>query len=363
MSKLQKFSRIFKSKRYIPKVNLISPKVNLKFPKVNLKCFFLWGGSRHMGFRKSGNQTCTKSWLPFCVAPFPLRGIGPSDTGNPPLSVGSPTTSIGSPAWVHCFPPPGNWGKRWHEMVALNSVHVWFSPTKTADSRVGVLENGLPFWIRGSVAKKSRPKTPKFTGILGVELWKALCQEWKSSLNIKFLGGIFLGHQGPRHRDIPDKNFMQVAFWCCFREWPGCHGIWVGTSRIGKLHARKLWADFSFLIVSQFQQFPRVTSIGSLPPKNLGKSRGPPQNPAEPCRTRGETSAEPSERPRRALWAANFLGEPRGGLCPSDGDSPELYHEGKTHPKKAPTQIKTVCTNSSREQFRDSLYKLSPFSL
>ena len=63
------------------------------------------------------------------------------------------------------------------------------------------------------------------------------------------------------------------------------------------------------------QQFPRVTSIGSLPPTDLGKSRGPPQNPAEPHRTLGGTPAEPSERPRRALWEANFLGEPPGGWC------------------------------------------------
>ena len=40
----------------------------------------------------------------------------------------------------------------------------------------------------------------------------------KNSLNIKFLGGIFLGHPGPRRRDIPDKNFRQVAFFCCFRQ-------------------------------------------------------------------------------------------------------------------------------------------------
>ena len=79
-------------------------------------------------------------------------------------------------------------------------------------------------------------------------------------------------------------------------------------------------APKNFLI----QQSRRVTSIGSLPPKTLGKSHGPPQNPAEPRRTLGETPAEPSERPRRALWEANFLGEPRGGLCPSDGDPPEL---------------------------------------
>ena len=42
VSKLQNVdnSRIFKSERYIPEVNLNSPKVNLKFPKVNLKCFW-----------------------------------------------------------------------------------------------------------------------------------------------------------------------------------------------------------------------------------------------------------------------------------------------------------------------------------
>ena len=43
-------------------------------------------------------------------------------------------------------------------------------------------------------------------------------QEQESSLNIQFLGGIFLGHPEPRRRDIPDKNFMQVAFFCCFRQ-------------------------------------------------------------------------------------------------------------------------------------------------
>ena len=68
----------------------------------------------------------------------------------------------------------------------------------------------------------------------------------KNSLNIKLLGGISLGHPGPRRRDIPDKNFMQVAFFCCFR-----HGV-AGMSRnlgrdvpdLEKLYAGKLWADF-----------------------------------------------------------------------------------------------------------------------
>ena len=77
-----------------------------------------------------------------------------------------------------------------------------------------------------------------------------LDQVRKNSLNIKFLGGIFLGHPGPRRRDIPDKKFMQVACRCCSRQ-----GV-AGTSRdlgrdvpdMEKLYARKLCADFSYPI-------------------------------------------------------------------------------------------------------------------
>ena len=75
-----------------------------------------------------------------------------------------------------------------------------------------------------------------------------VCQVRKNSLNIKFLGRIFLGHPGPRRRDIPDKNFMQVAFFCCFRQ--GVAGMSRDLGRdvpdLEKLYARKLWADFSY---------------------------------------------------------------------------------------------------------------------
>ena len=71
----------------------------------------------------------------------------------------------------------------------------------------------------------------------------------KPSLMIKLLGRIFLGHQGPRRRDIPDKNFMQVAFFCCFRQ--GVAGMSRDLGRdvpgLEKLCARELWADFLFL--------------------------------------------------------------------------------------------------------------------
>ena len=76
----------------------------------------------------------------------------------------------------------------------------------------------------------------------------ATIQVRKNSLNIKFLGGILLGHPGPRRRDIPDKNFMQVAFFCCFRQ--GVAGMSRDLGRdvpdLEKLYARKLWADLSY---------------------------------------------------------------------------------------------------------------------
>ena len=64
------------------------------------------------------------------------------------------------------------------------------------------------------------------------------------------------------------------------------------------------------VICPHVQQLPRVTRIGSLPSKK----------PADPRRALEET---PAEAPENAL-SGKFLGEPRGGLCPSDGDPPEL---------------------------------------
>ena len=54
------------------------------------------------------------------------------------------------------------------------------------------------------------------------------------------------------------------------------------------------------------QQFPRVTSIGSLPPETLGKSRGPPQNPAETPQNPRRDPAEPSERPPQSPRRGKF---------------------------------------------------------
>ena len=73
-------------------------------------------------------------------------------------------------------------------------------------------------------------------------------QVHKNSLNIKFLDRIFLGHPGPRCRDILDKNFMQVPLFCCSRQ--GVAGFSRDLGRdfpdLEKLYARKFWADFSY---------------------------------------------------------------------------------------------------------------------
>ena len=64
----------------------------------------------------------------------------------------------------------------------------------------------------------------------------------------------------------------------------------------GKLHRKYCRTNGRHTAV----QFPRVTSMGSLPPKSLGKARRPRRDPAEPPerprRALGETPAEPSER-------------------------------------------------------------------
>ena len=70
------------------------------------------------------------------------------------------------------------------------------------------------------------------------------------SLKTKFLGRIFLGHQGPRRRDIPDpcpgtspgKSSCKVPLSVVLdRDWPGCPAIWVGTSRHLGAHLGLSW--------------------------------------------------------------------------------------------------------------------------
>ena len=68
------------------------------------------------------------------------------------------------------------------------------------------------------------------------------------------MGGIFLGHPGPRRRDIPDKNFMQVAFFCRFGQGVAgmCRNLGWDVQDLEKLYARKLWADFSHPILFEY---------------------------------------------------------------------------------------------------------------
>ena len=66
--------------------------------------------------------------------------------------------------------------------------------------------------------------------------------------------------------------------------------------------------DFNFFNIPFvcIQQFRRVTSIGSQPPKTLGKSHGPPQSPAETPQNPRRDPAEPSERPPQSPLRGKF---------------------------------------------------------
>ena len=58
------------------------------------------------------------------------------------------------------------------------------------------------------VCRKLPTCVPGDSGKLCKNLCVCVSQVRKNSLKIEFLGRIFLGHPGPRRRDIPDKNFM-----------------------------------------------------------------------------------------------------------------------------------------------------------
>ena len=74
----------------------------------------------------SENQTCTKPWLPFCVAfaPFPLRRLGPVLYGKP-LFLWEVLLFLQDLLYESTvFSHQEIRGKRRREMVDLNSVHV-----------------------------------------------------------------------------------------------------------------------------------------------------------------------------------------------------------------------------------------------
>ena len=115
------------------------------------------------------------------------------------------------------------------------------------------------------------------------------------------------------------KTFQNTCFIVSRRNQRGADGLWpISADFLNTWFPGLLSSSDSYCLRADSPEGHkhRVTS-----PENLGKSCGPPRSPAEP-----------PERPRRtvweanfrALWEANFPGEPRGGLCPSDGDPPEL---------------------------------------
>ena len=94
------------------------------------------------------------------------------------------------------------------------------SPSSTLSAELRWILVQLRFWH--GIAKQSDAKD-------------LLIRSEKNSLNIKFLGGIFLGHPGPRRWDIPDKTLCKWPFSVVLdREWPGCPGFRSGRPGFGK---------------------------------------------------------------------------------------------------------------------------------
>ena len=73
-------------------------------------------------------------------------------------------------------------------------------------------------------------------------------QEGRKKPKDKVFGQDVPGTSGTRTPGYPDKNFMQVAFVCCFRQGVARMSQDLGRDvpDVAKFYARKLWADFSF---------------------------------------------------------------------------------------------------------------------
>ena len=180
-------------------------------------------------------------------------------------------------------PSPGYIRFKHRQVTDLNVTDLGFSGPR------------IPFCATGALWGRVTPFSDHFSKPLSSVLGRTVAdralsrgpeshhfQERKSSLNIKFLGGIFLGHPGPRRRDIPDKNFMQVAFFCCFRQ--GVAGMSRALGRdvpdLEKLCARKLWADFSYPPFGTIRSVSKPLSQPrrSLPQKVGSAQRAPVQS-------------------------------------------------------------------------------------
>ena len=131
----------------------------------------------------------------------------------------------------------------------------------------------------------------------------------------KWLGEGAKGLLGPGSKSRPRVFFLHHPNSpCTGAEWgcTGARGVSLGGSKtlvaasLNHFGGFSLFGQFPTSVAFQLQQFPSVTSIGSLPPKNLGKSRGPPQNPAETPQNPRRDPAEPSERTPQSPLRGKF---------------------------------------------------------
>ena len=108
--------------------------------------------------------------------------------------------------------------------------------------RIAASENS---WVPGENSKNSNcrlPITVTDSNSLGInyDYRFGYSGQKKDSLQIKFMGRMFIGHHGPTRRNIvePGPGMSRTNALCkapssvvLDRKLPGCPAIWVGTSR------------------------------------------------------------------------------------------------------------------------------------
>ena len=116
---------------------------------------------------------------------------------------------------------------------------VFWRPQKLVSTKALLLKHyyrrqGIPFILQKcqGFLRHTNPHFVAFLGHILNNMGDGGCRNCQ--------GRIFLGHQRPTHRDIPDpdpresqtKTLRKAPFSAAVdREWPGCPAIWVGTSQ------------------------------------------------------------------------------------------------------------------------------------
>ena len=179
------------------------------------------------------------------------------------------------------------------DILAQNFGQVPQNPGKTS------------IWARTSITRRrGRPRPQGIFKNFGQKNFGLNFRSLKDQKNSRFQSRLKIS--------IENEFFERATLRGPFFVWWGNRDIEIKIfERDQKIRSRFNFFDLSALWVGDkimpiIQQFPRVTSIGPLPPKTLGKSRGPAQSPAETPQNPRRDPAEPSERPPQSPLRRKF---------------------------------------------------------